>query len=209
MPTYQLHSSQTSPINDQGVTFFPGQQIVTHTFVTETILTFSDTGDFVVGETVTEADSAETGVIYWKTATQLGLLALSDSFVGGKAITGGTSAEELTPTGVANRVVRTAATPLLTNLIIAHDVTSTGSSDDQTICLDERTNCVRIWKVTGGNVTACNESTAVILNVIPIGSIWTLTLNHAVSKIILQFDAAGSCRLDEYAVNGVADIDLA
>lgn len=209
MPTYARRTGYTGTIHEHGVFCDVGSPtLATYAILTEAVLTFADTEDFAVGEQVEEGTSAITGRVYWKTGTQLGIIEASGVFTGGETITGATSGEILTPTAVENRLERTAATPTKTNLNTTHSLSSTGTGDDKTVYLHEGTACIRIWNVVSADVTVCNQTTATVLNVIPAGKRWTCPVNYEVAKLILQFSAAGTCRLDEYTTSSLTGIEL-
>ena len=196
MPTYQLRSGVTGNVTEHGVTIYSASvAIETYKVMTEAILTYASTGNYVVGETVTEATSSITGRVYWKTATRLGIVDVSGEFVGEKAITGGTSGEVLTPTSVSNLLEKTASTPIWTPIIDVHAVSASGAGDE-TVALDERTEWVKIWEGSV-DITVCNFANTTTLFELPSGDEIWFRVDHRISKLVLTFPGAGTCQVIE------------
>ena len=200
MPTYKKRSGITGVITEHGVSVYSASvAVATEKILTEARLTFSDASGYLVGEKVTEATSLVTGYVYWNDNNVLGIVWASDEFTGGEIITGGTSGTTETPTSVLNILNRTADTPVHTALLHTHDVTSTGPGDDQTLYLDEKTEWVFVWQVSGGNVTVCNFSATYPMQPVPkgVGNYVSFRIEHQIAKLVLQFDAAGTCQVLE------------
>jgi hypothetical protein len=199
MPTYKKRSGISGIVQEHGASVHSTTEAVaTKKILTEAKLTFSDASGYVVGEKVTETDSGIIGYIYWIKNNVLGIVWASGEFVGSKIITGETSSTAKTPTSVLNILNRTADTPIHTPLLHSpHDITSTGVGDDQTLYLDEKTKWLMVWKVKDGNVTVCNFSSTYPMIPILIGGYHSFRVEAKIAKIVLQFDAAGTCQVLE------------
>jgi hypothetical protein len=104
-------------MSEYGVCVQAGVTVETRKLLTEARIPFTGlTGTFVLGETVTETTSAETGVILWievsGTTGVLGLGDVSGAFTGGLTLTGGTSSATATGGTAQNWLERTADTPI-------------------------------------------------------------------------------------------------
>lgn len=195
MPTYKKRASITGVITENGASVYSASvAVATKKIMTEVRLTFADASGYLVEEKVTEATSLVTGYIYWIDNNVLGIIWASDEFTGGETITGATSSTVKTPTAVENVLERTADTPVHTPLLHTHDVTSTGTGDDQTIYLDKKTKWIMAWRVTGANLTVCNFSATYPMMPVPLGiSHVSLEVGAKMAKLVLQFDAVAAC----------------
>lgn len=200
MPIYNKGTDFPGNYTDHGV-LMTGDNFETQTFLTEAKLTFADVTGYLVGEQITEATSGFTGYISGIDTDNniLKIVLKSGEFTGGENITGGTSLTVAIPTAVENLVTRAADAPIYTPLLHSHDVSSTGSGDDQTIYLDEKTRWLVIWRVAGGNITACNYQAAYPLMPVPVGGYQSFKVDFRIPKLVLQFDAAGTCQVLESA----------
>ena len=195
MPTYR-NRLQTG-VTEFGEFIGGEQTVATKTVMTEVILTFLSAPSYSVGETVTEADSGTTGVVFWQTGTRVGLIETSAAFLESKAITGADSGESQTPYTVENRLERTADTPVFSALRHSHAVTSTGVADDQPVRLDAKTRWILVTEVTAV-VTVHNQTIGNPLITISTGGNWSIRRDAKFSKLVLHFAEAGSCTVHEF-----------
>jgi len=198
MPTYTKRAGISGVIQEHGVSVHSTTiAIETKKILTEARLTFADASGYLIGEEITETTSGITGYIFWIESNVLGVVWASGEFVGSKTITGTTSTTAKIPTSVLNILNRSADTPVHTALLHTHDVTSTGTGDDQTLYLDEKTKWLVIWRVTGGNIIVCNFSSTYPLIPVPLGGFHSFRVQAKIAKLVLQFDAAGACQVLE------------
>jgi hypothetical protein len=202
MPTYSLRTG-ANPAMEHGVYIDANSGAVeTLKILTETVLTFSDSAGYTVGETVTEDTSTETGIVLWNdTGTdQVGLIAVSDAFTGDLAVVGGTSGTNKTPTACMNILEKTAETPRYAPLIASTTLTSEGTEDDQTLYLNNAAQWLRIQAV-GADVTVSGYSTSYRIATILSGKTAYVCTNHQINPIVAHFSAAGSAIVEEYTGN--------
>jgi hypothetical protein len=198
-PTYKTRS--TTVVSEFGVSILPGTTATeSKKVLTEVIIPVADVTGYLIGETVTETTSTETGEIFWISTSlnQLGLVDTSDEFTGGLNITGGTSTTVSLGGTAQNLLERTADTPIYTPLLHNQSITSTGVGDNQTVSLDANTDYFRIQTIVGATITVYNETTSYPLIVLPAGSTWTYSPQQQVQNLLLAFSAAGSCTVLEY-----------
>jgi hypothetical protein len=200
MPTYTLRSGITGCITEHGVAICSSSVAVpTEHVLTEAIAYFADSSGYTIGETVTEADTGVTGVVYWNDTGQdaVGLIDCSDEFTGGKTLTGGDSMTAKTSTSVDNLLEKTADTPRYTPILHTHSLTSAGVGDNQTVHLDERTRWVLIWHVAGADISVYNYDTNTLLHPILEHGYVGFRVQAKIEQLVLAFSAAGTCDVVE------------
>lgn len=193
MPTYIQRTGISGFIYENGVTV-GDVAIAVDQVLTEARLTFADASGYIVSEKITETDSGIEAYIHWIETNVLGVIWATGEFVGSKTITGASSSTVKTPASVENVLERTADTPVHTPLLHTHDVSSTGTGDDQTIYLDKKTKWIMAWRVTGANLTVCNFSATYPMMPVPLGiSHVSFEVGAKMAKLVLQFDAVAAC----------------
>lgn len=188
MPTYNIRaSSLLKSYVEYEVSLWGTDSLVTTVILTETVLDYSSlSGTLLLGMTLTEATSTETGEILWFTATQIGLGKVSDAWTGGLAVTG--TGVSMTGGTVVNSLERTADTPIAAILASLTDYYATITPSTDTIYIDvSGTNKIIITNIGEcGLIRICNETNAYILSPwIPPGKAIEFYCKHQYRKLLV------------------------
>jgi hypothetical protein len=199
MPTYKKYAGVTGVVIEHGVSIHDTTETVeTEKVLTETRLPYSSaSGDFIIGETITETDSGSTGEILWDDGSTFGLRNCSAAFTGGKTVTGGTSTETATGGTAQNLLTKTADTPIYDPLLHATTVTASAPGNE-TISLDGKTIWVVLTAIQTATITVHNFADGNTVEVLKPGSSWSMKVDKKVAKFVLGFSAAGSCLVKEF-----------
>jgi hypothetical protein len=201
MPTYAKRAGVSGTVEEHGVSIASTTASKVDRVMTEAILSFSDASGYLIGETLTEATSGITGVVYWVDlgTDRVGVVDVSGEFTGGEVVTGGTSTTAKTPSGVQNLLNKSADTPRFSIILHEHNLTSAGPGDDQTVLLDEKTEWVVVDIVADATVTVNNDATGNVLDEIEPGEKRAFRNTYRnFQTLLFEFAAAGTCTVLEY-----------
>jgi hypothetical protein len=186
-------------ISERGTRIAAGTTVETNKLFSEVILTLSGLlSTPVVGEVVTGKTSGATGYVLWITDTKIGLRDVTGTFQS-ELVAGTTSG--FTATASADiRLTKTDDAPYVEHVVKKHAVTSTGTTDPQTVYVDvNSTAAVEIYNASDADINVYLRSANVGEPYsVPSNSIREINeLNGEVDCFILQFSAAGSCTVME------------